>query len=168
MFKHSDPLWETNSDEMTSGTRIGSIGVFDPENNKEKLLFPLKYITYKTFYYAFSKEQIENDGSLITKIKEQTNCKKLILMINSPGGFVKSSYKMARALRENFEEIIVFVPYEASSGGTLVYNETFTSAIVNGSWNVMLGENSSNPLSLEFGKIRTSSNFSFGNNSAKA
>src|SRR3990167_1252408 len=43
--------------------------------------------------------------------------------------------------------------YSASSGGTLIYNETFASAIVNGSWNVMLGENSSNPLSLEFGKI---------------
>ncbi|MBI4116861.1 hypothetical protein HY449_03905 [Candidatus Pacearchaeota archaeon] len=56
----------------------------------------------------------------ITKIKEQTNCKNLILMINSPGGYVKSSYKMARALRENFEKIIVFVPYEASSGGTLI------------------------------------------------
>ncbi|MEK6830060.1 MAG: hypothetical protein AABY15_08140, partial [Nanoarchaeota archaeon] len=43
--------------------------------------------------------------------------------------------------------------YDALSGGNLAYNETFTSAIINGSWNLMLGENSSNPLSLEFGKI---------------
>ena len=42
--------------------------------------------------------------------------------------------------------------YDASSGGNLIYNETFTDAIANGSWNVMLGENTSNPLSLEFGK----------------
>ncbi len=43
--------------------------------------------------------------------------------------------------------------YDASSGGNLVYNETFSNAIINGSWNLMLGENSSNPLSLEFGKV---------------
>ena len=38
------------------------------------------------------------------------------------------------------------------SGNDLVYNETFLTVINNGSWNVMLGENLSNPLSLEFGK----------------
>src|SRR3989344_8658294 len=43
--------------------------------------------------------------------------------------------------------------YTALNQGNLVYNETFSNAIVNGSWNVMLGENSSNPLPLEFGKI---------------
>ncbi len=43
--------------------------------------------------------------------------------------------------------------YDALSGGNLIYNETFVGAIVNGAWNVMLGENSSNSLSLEFGKI---------------
>ncbi len=37
--------------------------------------------------------------------------------------------------------------YTTLSEGTLIYNETFTGAILNGSWNVMLGENSSNPLS---------------------
>jgi hypothetical protein len=42
--------------------------------------------------------------------------------------------------------------WDALSDGNLIYNETFTGAIVNGSWNVMLGENSSNSLSLEFGK----------------
>lgn len=42
--------------------------------------------------------------------------------------------------------------YDASTGGNLIYNETFSGAIFNGSWNIMLGENSSNPLSLEFGK----------------
>ena len=56
----------------------------------------------------------------ITKIKQMTPCRNLILMINSPGGYVKSSYKIARALRENFDKITVFIPYEASSGGTLI------------------------------------------------
>ncbi len=41
--------------------------------------------------------------------------------------------------------------YTVSSGGSPIYNETFSNAITNGSWNVMLG--SSVNLSLEFGKI---------------
>ncbi len=43
--------------------------------------------------------------------------------------------------------------YDAPTGGNLIYNETFVNKIINGSWNVMLGENSSNPLSLEFGTV---------------
>ncbi len=43
--------------------------------------------------------------------------------------------------------------YDSLTDGNLVYNETFENAIVNGSWNVMLGENASNPLALEYGKV---------------
>ena len=50
----------------------------------------------------------------IEKIKEQTQCEKLILLINSPGGFVSSSYKVAKALRCNYKEIKVFVPHIAA------------------------------------------------------
>lgn len=57
---------------------------------------------------------------VINRIKKQTNCKKLFLLINSPGGYVQSSYKIARALRKSFDEIVVFIPYESSSGGTLI------------------------------------------------
>lgn len=57
---------------------------------------------------------------VINRIKKQTNCKKLFLLINSPRGYVQSSYKIARALRSSFDEIIVFIPYESSSGGTLI------------------------------------------------
>lgn len=41
--------------------------------------------------------------------------------------------------------------YDSLIGGSLVYQETFLNAIVNGSWNVMLGENV--PLSLNYGNI---------------
>ncbi len=75
-----------------------------------------------------SKEAIASLGlseefgveTAIESIREITNCKKLILLINSPGGLVQSSYKIARAIRKNFEEIIVFIPYVAASGGTLI------------------------------------------------
>ena len=43
--------------------------------------------------------------------------------------------------------------YDNATGGNLIYNETFNNAIINGSWNVMLGENSSNPLPLQFGQV---------------
>ncbi len=42
--------------------------------------------------------------------------------------------------------------WDAASDGTLIYSENFTNAIINGSWNIILGENSSNPLPLQFGK----------------
>ena len=41
-------------------------------------------------------------------------------MVNSPGGLVQSSYKVARASRKTFKEISVFVPHIAASGGTLL------------------------------------------------
>lgn len=58
--------------------------------------------------------------TVINEIKEKTDCSKLCLLLNSPGGLVGSSYKVSRALRKSFDEIIVFVPHIAASGGTLV------------------------------------------------
>lgn len=49
-------------------------------------------------------------------------------------------------------DLTVYV-YDSMTGGNLIYSENFPGEIVNGSWNVMLGENSSNPLSLEFGEV---------------
>ncbi len=53
-------------------------------------------------------------------IKKETGSKKLILLVGSPGGLVSSSYKVALALRDYFDDIKVFVPHIAASGGTLV------------------------------------------------
>ena len=58
--------------------------------------------------------------SVIDEIKSKTDCKNLLLQVNSPGGAVASSYKVARALRNAFEKITVFVPHIAASGGTLI------------------------------------------------
>ena len=41
-------------------------------------------------------------------------------MVNSTGGLVRSAYKTARAIRESFEDITVFVPHYALSGGTML------------------------------------------------
>ncbi len=58
--------------------------------------------------------------TVISHIRQHTKCKNLYLVIHSPGGLVHSSYKIAKALRSNFKEITVFVPYLAASGGTLI------------------------------------------------
>jgi ClpP class serine protease len=56
----------------------------------------------------------------INQIQTKTDAKKLLLLVNSPGGLVQSSYKIARELRKAFKEIIVFIPHIAASGGTLL------------------------------------------------
>ncbi|MDK2849997.1 MAG: mucin9, partial [Candidatus Woesearchaeota archaeon] len=48
-------------------------------------------------------------------------------------------------------DLTVYI-YTTPTGGSPIWQETFTNAIKNGSWNVMLGQNPSNPLELEFGK----------------
>lgn len=46
--------------------------------------------------------------------------KKLHLVIHTTGGLANISTKIANYLRKTFEEIHAFVPYEASSGGTVL------------------------------------------------
>jgi hypothetical protein len=57
--------------------------------------------------------------SFLEKCKEKRT-KKLHMLVNSPGGSVVSSYKVAKALRAQFDHIRVFVPHIAASGGTLI------------------------------------------------
>lgn len=52
-----------------------------------------------------------------------TLCKgvsKLFLLVESPGGEVTSSYKIAYFLRTHYPNITTFVPHRAASGGTLI------------------------------------------------
>jgi hypothetical protein len=46
--------------------------------------------------------------------------KKAFLLVNSLGGGLDSSYKIACAVRQSFDEITTFVPHVAASGGTLL------------------------------------------------
>ena len=56
----------------------------------------------------------------INQIHTKTDARKLLLTVNSHGGLIQVSYKIARALWKAFEEIIVFVPHIAASGETLL------------------------------------------------
>ena len=46
--------------------------------------------------------------------------RKLYLLVNTPGGLVASSFKIALAIRRCFDDITVFVPHIATSGGTML------------------------------------------------
>lgn len=63
-------------------------------------------------------EELEIEDSII-EIKNQ-KIKNLYLLLNSFGGGVSSSYKIAKMIRNNFEEITVFIPHIAASGATLI------------------------------------------------
>jgi len=59
--------------------------------------------------------------AVINHIKETVpESKELILLLNSPGGWVHSSYKIAKLFAESFDSITVCIPHMAASGGTLV------------------------------------------------
>ncbi len=71
-------------------------------------------------YISISEEfGIETVLSTIkSKCKDQTL--PVFLLVNSTGGSMSSSYKTAKAIREAFKEITVFVPHMALSGGTML------------------------------------------------
>jgi hypothetical protein len=51
---------------------------------------------------------------------EAAKIRKAYLLVNSLGGAMASSYKIARAVRMCLEEIVTFLPHIAASGGTLL------------------------------------------------
>lgn len=63
-------------------------------------------------------EELEVEDSVIEIKKNKV--KNLFLLLNSFGGGVSSSYKIAKILRDNFEEITIFIPHIAASGATLI------------------------------------------------
>jgi len=56
----------------------------------------------------------------VIELLKEADVKNAYLLVNSPGGAMASSYKIARAIRSNLEYIVTFVPHIAASGGTLL------------------------------------------------
>lgn len=63
---------------------------------------------------------IDKLREILGKEDPEKKLSKLHLLINSPGGFVHSSFKVAKALRSTFDKITVYVVHIAASGGTLI------------------------------------------------
>lgn len=72
-------------------------------------------------YASIDNKDIYKLEKIVEEMKEKSNLpEKLHLIIQTPGGSLSASYKISNYLRKSFKEIHAFVPYEASSGGTLM------------------------------------------------
>lgn len=58
----------------------------------------------------------------LTRIANRYECeqRKLYLLVNTHGGSLSSSFKISMAIRRFFDDITVFVPHVATSGGTIL------------------------------------------------
>ncbi len=81
---------------------------------------PVQITPSKTISAQISFDEEFGIRKAINIIKSKSSCNKLFLLINSPGGWVQSSYMIAHALQESFNEIYVFIPHVAASGATLI------------------------------------------------
>ena len=65
---------------------------------------------------------LSEEFAIVTAIEtiKAANVDSLYILVNSPGGGVSSSYKIARMMRASFSNIKAFVPHIAASGGTLM------------------------------------------------
>ena len=83
---------------------------------------PSKYISASIgLSEEFGTETVIDKIREILEVTDPTEkISKVYLLLNSPGGLVHSSYKVAKALRKSFKEITVFVVHMAASGGTLI------------------------------------------------
>ena len=80
---------------------------------------------YGPEWFVESRMAVEEEFSIegaLTSIKERHGSKKrkLHLLVNSRGGLTTSSFKIAMAIRKFFDDITVFVPHIAASGGTIL------------------------------------------------
>lgn len=80
---------------------------------------PAKVSPTKALWAEIGLTEELNIEDAIEKLKAK-DIKDLILVINSFGGGVSSSFKIAYAIRKSFNKITVFIPHIAASGGTLI------------------------------------------------
>ena len=80
---------------------------------------------YGPLQFAGSTMSIRDEFSIeeaLTQISKSCERKgrKLYLLVNSPGGALSSAFKISMAIRRSFDDITVFVPHMAASGGVML------------------------------------------------
>ena len=80
---------------------------------------PAKVSPTKSLWAEIGLTEELNMEEAVEELKNN-KIQNLILVINSFGGGVSSSFKVAYAIRKNFDRITVIVPHIAASGGTLI------------------------------------------------
>jgi len=71
VFENSLSVVDTHSEIVLNVARISTIGIYDQNNNEEKWFYPMEFPREKTFFYAFNKERLQEDGQLHNRIIEQ-------------------------------------------------------------------------------------------------
>ena len=75
VYKNNKPIVDT-FDIKPPGVRISTIGVCDPATKEEKKFFSLDNVTDMEYYYAFDKEEVETNKTLLSEVKNNINEKK--------------------------------------------------------------------------------------------
>jgi len=70
VYKHSIAEMDTFS-SSEAPVRISTFGVVECDSGEEKLFYDIDFPREKVYYYAINQEQLEKDGSLFKKIKQQ-------------------------------------------------------------------------------------------------
>jgi hypothetical protein len=70
IFKHTEPVINTTG-ELGECVRIYTVGTLDIETGEQKLFFPLNKVSDKCYYYGISNRDLETNGKLFKKIKNQ-------------------------------------------------------------------------------------------------
>jgi hypothetical protein len=71
IYRNTDPVMGTIQQFRTIA-RIRTFGMFDMDKNEEKLLFSLDKVTDTCYIYNITRDDLENDNTLLGNIKEKT------------------------------------------------------------------------------------------------
>jgi len=70
VFNHSEAEIKTNF-RKSDASRISTFGIYDSEEDEEKMFFPLDNRLEMRYYYAVNEEALESDGGLMQSIKNK-------------------------------------------------------------------------------------------------
>ena len=92
VYKNLDPIMGTLSAPGET-KRIYTVGIFDIQNNEEKLFFPLDKVRERGYIYSISKERLQSESGLHKQITSQINEKLSDEKMSVSFGVFPSDYK---------------------------------------------------------------------------
>ena len=121
------PCWRRKSPTAIAKENDKYLQKFANERRVVLLLFVSAFIPAKRGSMEGTRSQIcSSDEYNVDNALNQIDAKyrhserKAYLVVSSPGGNVDSSFKIATAIRRSFDDITMFVPRNAHSGGALL------------------------------------------------
>lgn len=91
VFDHNKPITGTFSD-LPAATRISTIGIVNPEKNEDNMFFLLDNVSDMVYYYAYSKEKLEESSKLFSEIKNSIK-EKMIEDVRVMYGVYETNYE---------------------------------------------------------------------------